>query len=96
MHLREYFCWDYFLDSLDRAQGVAGFSAFSPRLSFDPGQRYLVKGSYILALARNGAAPRHLDRSLTGGVVAGQARTGQALSRLPQYSRQRHKPRPAH
>jgi mono/diheme cytochrome c family protein len=50
MHIRTFFYRDYFMDSLEHAEGIANFSAFYPRLSFGPGQRYLAKGSYIVTL----------------------------------------------
>lgn len=50
MHIKRYFYRDYLLDSIDHAEGMAIFSAYYPRLSFGPGQRYLAKGCYILEL----------------------------------------------
>jgi Cytochrome c len=50
MHVKRYFYRDYLLDSIDHAEGMAIFSAYYPRLSFGPGQRYLAKGCYILEL----------------------------------------------
>lgn len=54
MHIRRFFYRDYLLDCMDHVEGLSRFSAFYPRLSFGPGQRYLAKGSYILQLRRNG------------------------------------------
>jgi len=48
MHIRTFFYRDYFMDSIDHAEGLARISAFYPRPSFGPGQRYLAKGSYLV------------------------------------------------
>jgi hypothetical protein len=50
MQIRRLFYRDYFVDSLEHAEGITALSALYPRLSFGPGQRYLAKGSYILEL----------------------------------------------
>ncbi len=50
MHIKRYFYRDYLMDSLDHADRMAVYSAFYPRLSFGPGQRYLAKGSYVVKL----------------------------------------------
>lgn len=49
-HIKRYFYRDYLMDTIDHAEGMAIFSAYYPRLSFGPGQRYLAKGCYILEL----------------------------------------------
>jgi hypothetical protein len=60
MQIRRLFYRDYFVDSLEHAEGITALSALYPRLSFGPGQRYLAKGSYVLELgnARDGALIR--------------------------------------
>ncbi len=50
MQIRRFFYRDYFVDSLEHAEGITALSALYPRLSFGPGQRYLAKGSYMLEL----------------------------------------------
>jgi hypothetical protein len=50
MHIKWYFQRDYLLDVIDHASGIASLAAVYPRVSFGPGQRYLAKGCYILAL----------------------------------------------
>jgi mono/diheme cytochrome c family protein len=49
-HIKRYFYRDYFMDSLEHADRMAVYSAFYPRLSFGPGQRYLAKGCYVVPL----------------------------------------------
>ena len=49
-HIKRYFYRDYLMDTIDHAEGMGIFSAYYPRLSFGPGQRYLAKGCYILEL----------------------------------------------
>jgi hypothetical protein len=49
-HIKRYFYRDYLIDTIDHAEGMGIFSAYYPRLSFGPGQRYLAKGGYILEL----------------------------------------------
>ena len=49
-HIKRYFYRDYLIDTIDHAEGMGVFSAYYPRLSFGPGQRYLAKGGYILEL----------------------------------------------
>jgi hypothetical protein len=53
-HIKRYFYRDYFLDSLEHADRMAVYSAFYPRLSFGPGQRYLAKGCYVIPLEGDG------------------------------------------
>lgn len=59
MHIQRYFYRDYLLDALDHAENMGIYSIFYPRLSFGPGQRYLAKGSYIVALAQDGSVIQH-------------------------------------
>lgn len=54
MHVSWLLHRDYFLDALDHISGLAGLSAWYPRLGFGPRQRYLAKGSYLLTLGGEG------------------------------------------
>lgn len=50
MHAGRFFVRDYVLDSLDHAQGLPAYLPLHPRASAGPGQRFLVKGGYVLPL----------------------------------------------
>jgi hypothetical protein len=69
MHIKWYFQRDYFLDAIDHVTGIAPLSAVYPRVSFGPGQRYLAKGCYILALGTGPEGPlvRRASWISTGG-----------------------------
>jgi hypothetical protein len=52
MHAGRYFVRDYVLDSLDHAQGLLAYLPLHPRASAGPGQRFLVKGGYVLPIEK--------------------------------------------
>jgi hypothetical protein len=49
-HVRRYRLRDYMLDSLDHAQGLGVYVPLHARATLGPGQRFLTKGGYLLAL----------------------------------------------
>lgn len=53
---------DYLLDTFDMLPDQVTASATYPRLSFGPGQRFAVKGCYIVQLSTGPSAPRVLFR----------------------------------
>jgi len=57
MHMKWLLYRDYLLDTIDHGEGLALMSSYYPRVGFGPGQRYLAKGCYILALGGDGADP---------------------------------------
>jgi hypothetical protein len=48
--LGRFFVGDYMLDTLDHAQNLVAYLPFYPRATLGPGQRFLSKGGYVLAL----------------------------------------------
>jgi hypothetical protein len=54
-HMGRFFIRDYFLDTLDHAQGLVPYIPIHPRPTFGPGQRFLTKGGYLLPV-QNGRA----------------------------------------
>jgi hypothetical protein len=47
-HMGRFFIRDYFLDTLDHAQGLVPYIPIHPRPTLGPGQRFLTKGGYLL------------------------------------------------
>jgi hypothetical protein len=50
IHVKKNFYRDYLYEVMDHFSGLEGWSAFYPRLSFGPGQRYVSKGCYLVPL----------------------------------------------
>jgi hypothetical protein len=57
MHAGRFLVRDYVLDSLDHAQGLPSYLPLRFRGSTGPGQRFLVKGGYVLPLRDGRAKP---------------------------------------
>lgn len=57
-HIRQYYYREYFIETLEHAERMTTFSAFYPRLSIGPGQRYLAKGAYLVSLEERDTSPR--------------------------------------
>ncbi len=50
-HLLDHFYRDYLLEKFDHDSSNVGYTAFYPRLTFGPGQRYLSKGAWVVPLS---------------------------------------------
>ena len=61
-YMRSEFFREYFLEGFDMMIDQDYAVAFSPRLTFGPGQRYAAKGCYIVQLSK-GSIPKILKKS---------------------------------
>lgn len=54
MHMYTYFSRDYFIEKLEHALNRSIFTGFYPELTSAPGQRFVAKGCYVVALDPGG------------------------------------------
>ena len=59
-HIGRFFIRDYFLDTLDHAQGLVPYIPVHPRPTFGPGQRFLTKGGYLLPVQNGTVETRNV------------------------------------